>query len=453
MTVLATVIVLGVLILVHELGHFWAAKSVGIEVQRFSIGLGPRVLGFTRGETEYIVSAIPLGGYVKMGGMDDEMMEQIEGGQVPGSSREPSDRDFDAKPIWARTLVISAGVIMNMLFAFGVYTFLAASYGERHFDSTRIGQVVESTLPLGTEALSDVERGSRIVRVGGEPMEHWGHIRRALYEGEPGPLVIDLVEPSRSIEILLPVTEEGRRALYTSLNVWLESGVGMTDPGSPAYRAELDAGDRVTAVDGEATAGWYDFVDQIQARPGERVELTITRDGSELVRAVTLDSVEEPGPDGSTRVIGRAGIVPPMIEMAYEKVSMGQAVVTGYQETEFVTRVILGFLKDLVTGGVSPRSLGSIVTIGEASGQAAEAGLETFLSFMALFSVNLAVLNLLPIPVLDGGHLVFLAIEAIRGGRALSVEQKLKWSNVGFFIIVGIMLWALSNDVLRLFGI
>ena len=132
---------------------------------------------------------------------------------------------------------------------------------------------------------------------------------------------------------------------------------------------------------------------------------------------------------------------------------MGRAVVTGYRETVVVTGVILGFLKDLVTGGISPRSVGSVLTIGEASGQAAEAGLETFLSFMALFSVNLAVLNLLPIPVLDGGHLVFLAIEAIRGGRALSVEQRLKWSNVGFFVIVGIMLWALSNDVLRLFGI
>ena len=126
MTILATVIVLGVLIFVHELGHFWAAKAVGIEVQRFSIGLGPKVAGFQRGETEYVLSAIPLGGYVKMGGMDDEVMERVEGGAVPGTTREPSDRDFDQKPIWARTLVISAGVIMNMVFAFGVYTFLAA---------------------------------------------------------------------------------------------------------------------------------------------------------------------------------------------------------------------------------------------------------------------------------------------------------------------------------------
>ena len=453
MTVLATVIVLGVLIFVHELGHFWAAKAVGIEVQRFSIGLGPRVFGFTRGETEYIISAIPLGGYVKMGGMDDEMMEQIEGGEAPGPKREPSDRDFDAKPIWARTLVISAGVIMNMLFAFGVYTFLAANYGERHYDSTRMGRIVESTLPPGTEALASIERGSRFVRIGGEPMEHWGAIQRAFLEGEPGPVRVDLVEPTRSLEIRIPVTEEERRSLYGSVAVWLESGVGITEPGSPAARAGLEVGDRVTAVNSQTTAGWYDFVDEVRARPGDRVELTIDRDVGELVRAFTLDAVEETGPNGASRMIGRAGIRPPIIEMTYEPVSMGRAVVAGYQETVVVTGIILGFLRDLVTGGVSPRSLGSIVTIGEASGQAAEAGLDSFLSFMALFSVNLAVLNLLPIPILDGGHLVFLAVEAIRGGRALSVEQRLKWSNVGFFIIVGIMLWALSNDVLRLFGI
>ena len=453
MTVLATVIVLGVLIFVHELGHFWAAKAVGIEVQRFSIGLGPRVFGFTRGETEYVVSAIPLGGYVKMGGMDDEMMEKIEGGEVPGPAREPSERDFDAKPIWARTLVISAGVIMNMLFAFGVYTFLAATYGAQHADSTRIGYVVESTLPPGTEALATVDRGSRFVRIGGEPIEHWGDVEQALYEGVPGPVSIDLVEPTRSIEIRIPVTGEERRALYASVAVWHESGVGFTEPGSPADRAGVEAGDRVTAVNGQPTPGWYDFVTEVQARPGERVELTIDRNGDELVRAFTLDAVEEVGLDGAVRTIGRAGINRPAIETVYEEVSMSEAVVAGYQQTVFVTGLILDFLRDLVTGGVSPRSVGSIVTIGDLSGQAAQAGLDSFLSFMALFSVNLAVLNMLPIPILDGGHLVFLAIEAIRGGRALSIEQRLKWSNVGFFIIVGIMLWALSNDVLRLLGI
>ena len=128
MTVLATIIVLGVLIFVHELGHFFAAKGVGIEVQRFSIGLGPRILGFRKGETEYVLSAIPLGGYVKMGGMDDEVMERVEGGG-DSEPRRPSSRDFDSKSLLARTFVISAGVIMNMLFAFALYTGVVRDLG------------------------------------------------------------------------------------------------------------------------------------------------------------------------------------------------------------------------------------------------------------------------------------------------------------------------------------
>ena len=452
MTILATVIVLGVLIFVHELGHFAAAKAVGVEVQRFSIGLGPKVLGFKRGETEYVLSAVPLGGYVKMGGMDDEATERLEGGEVEGPRREPSDRDFDAKPIWARTVVISAGVIMNMVFAFGVYTLLAARYGIQEYATTRIGMIEAEALPPGTEALGDVEPGSRVVSIGGERVAYWGAVQRGLFDGTAGPVTIEFVEPSRTVEIRIPVEEDERLALVGAVVVWLEAGVGMADPGTPADDAGLEAGDRVLAVAGEPTLNWWTMVEQIRSRPGERVELTIEREGRELMRAVTLDSEEETLADGTPEIVGRAGIRPPGLEMTYRNAGLGEAVGAGYRETVGITGLILGFLRDLVTGGVSPRSVGSIVTIGQASGQAAAAGLDQFLRFMALFSINLAVLNLLPIPVLDGGHLVFLTIEAVRGGRGLTVEQRLKWSNVGFLIIVGIMLWALSNDFLRLLG-
>ncbi len=453
MTILATVIVLGVLIFVHELGHFAAAKAVGIEVQRFSIGLGPKVLGYTRGETEYVLSAIPLGGYVKMGGMDDEVMERIEGGAAQGPPRTPSDKDFDSKPIWARALVISAGVIMNMLFAFGAYTFLAARYGVQELATTRVGMVEAAALPAGTEALGSLEPGSRIVEIGGERVEHWGAVQRGLFDRQPGPVTIGLVEPTRAVRIEVPASEQERLELVTSISPWVDAGVGLVNPGSPADRGGLEGGDRVIAVDGQPTLNWWTFTEQIEARPGERVEITVEREGRQLVRAVTLDSEEEVQRDGSVRVVGRAGILPPAYDVTYRPVGLAEAVVTGYEETVAITGVILGFLRDLVTGGISPRSVGSIVTIGQASGQAAAAGVDQFLRFMALFSVNLAVLNLLPIPVLDGGHLVFLTIEAVRGGRGLTLEQRLRWSNVGFLIIVGIMLWALSNDFLRLFGL
>ncbi len=450
MTILATIIVLGVLIFVHELGHFAAAKAVGVEVQRFSIGLGPRVLGFTRGETEYVLSAIPLGGYVKMGGMDDEVMERLEGGD--GEPRTPSDRDFDAKPIWARTLVISAGVIMNMLFAFVVYTFVAAYWGESHLDTVRVGAIRGELLPAGTEALEAIPPGSDFVRIGDADVANWTDVQQGLFTANPGPLQIQFVNPAATVEIRIPTEEQQRIRLVQSVRQWYDAGVGPVNPGSPAAKAGLEQGDQVLAVAGVPVQSWWDFVEQIESRPGQRTELTIMRDGRELTRAVAVDATEEQRADGSVVTVGKIGIYQPPGEYVYERISIAEAVPHGYRTTVAVTGLIAGFLRDLVTGGVSPRQMGSIVTIGEASGQAAAAGLDQFLQFMALFSVNLAVLNLLPIPVLDGGHLLFLGIEAIRG-KALSIEQRLRWSNVGFLIVVGIMLWALSNDFLRLFGL
>ncbi len=450
MTVVATIIVLGVLIFVHELGHFAAAKAVGVEVQRFSIGLGPKVFGFTRGETEYVLSAIPLGGYVKMGGMDDEVMDRLEGGDA--EPRQPSERDFDAKPIWARTLVISAGVIMNMLFAFGVYTFVAAYWGEAHRSTTVLGKVDAALLPEGTGGLADVEPGSRFVRVGGEDIAYWTQVQQGLYEAEPGPLSVEFADPARTVQIDIPVSEGQRVRLVQAVQRWIDAGVGVVNPGSPAAKAGLEQGDVVLAVDGIDVDNWFEFVSLIEARGGQRAQLSIVREGRELVRPVDVEREEVTGVDGRTREVGRIGIYPPPDDYLYLRIPVGEAVVSGYEQTIGVSGLILGFLRDLVTGGVSPRQMGSIVTIGEASGNAAEAGLDQFLQFMALFSVNLAVLNLLPIPVLDGGHLLFLAIEAVRG-RALSMEQRLRWSNVGFLIVMGIMLWALSNDFLRLLGL
>ena len=196
MTILATIVVLGVLIFVHELGHFMAAKSVGIEVQRFSIGLGPTMFGFRRGETEYVISWVPLGGYVKMGGMDDEMIglegapveEEREEREVADQPRQPRSSDFDAKPIWARTLVISAGVIMNMLFAFVVYTGVNARWGLQELAEHRVGRVVPELLPPGAEALSELPSGARLVSIGGVQVNHAGDVRDGFLEAPAGPL-------------------------------------------------------------------------------------------------------------------------------------------------------------------------------------------------------------------------------------------------------------------------
>jgi len=226
----------------------------------------------------------------------------------------------------------------------------------------------------------------------------------------------------------------------------VEAGVGSVVPGSPADEGGLEPGDRVTAVAGIDVEGWFEFTSEIRSRPGERVEITLVREGREIIRPVTLDTEEEQGVQ-----VGRMGVYQPVGALSYSPVPLTEAVVEGYGQTVLVTGMILGFLRDLVTGGVSPRSVGSILTIGELSGQAAAAGVASFLGFMALLSVNLAILNLLPIPVLDGGHLAFLVIEGVRG-KALSFETKMRWSQVGFVIIMGIMVLALSNDFLRVLG-
>jgi len=452
MTVLATVIVLGVLIFVHELGHFAAAKAVGIEVQRFSIGLGPKIFGFQKGDTEYVVSWIPLGGYVKMGGMDDEVMERVEGGAVQ-AERRPGPRDFDGKPIWARTFVISAGVIMNMAFALCAFVGVNAVYGVRELAETRVGAVVVSTLPEGAESLAEMPTGATIHRIGEQSVGHWGDIRDGVLDAASGNLVIETSAPVGTYEVELGEDVMDRRLILASIGWWLPSELGDVEVGSPAHDADLQKGDNVVSVDGIEIQTWSEFTDLIRANSGNAVELLVERDGQRLSRTVTPEeATEENSQTGEIVSIGRVGVWQSLPEYAYEPITIARAVSLGYQETELVTRMILGFLGDLVTGGVSPRSVGSIVTIGAASGQAAEAGASAFLRFMALFSVNLAILNLLPIPILDGGHLVFLGIEAVRG-KALSIEQRLRWSNVGFMVVMGIMVWALSNDILRLFGL
>ena len=451
MALLATIVVLGVLILVHELGHFWAAKLVGVKVLRFSIGLGPRVLGFHRGETEYVISAIPLGGYVKMSGMTDEVMDKVEGGRVE-ARRKPRSTDFDGKPVWARALVLSAGVIMNMIFAFVAYAVVAAGWGSAEVAETRLGYVNMELVPPGAESLAELPVGARLTRVGDRDVSHWGDVRDGFLSHEGSTITVETESPRMAVTVPLPDDPLARQRLTSAVEYWLEAEVRDVVPGEPAARAGLQAGDRVLAVDDAAVGNWSSFRHEVMRHPGRAVDLRVVRDGALMEVAVTLASREERGPDGEIRTIGQAGIFPPAPEPFYVRVPLAEAVVIGYQETYATTRLILGFLGDLVTGNISPRSLGSIVTIGAASGQAAAAGLEVFFRFMALFSVNLAILNLLPIPVLDGGHLLFLGIEAVRG-KALSVEQQLRWSRVGLVLLMGIMVLALSNDVLRLLGL
>ncbi|MEX0856355.1 MAG: RIP metalloprotease RseP [Gemmatimonadota bacterium] len=472
MTLLATIVLLGVLIFVHELGHFLAARSVGIRVERFSIGLGPRIFGFQRGDTEYVISAIPLGGYVKMGGMEDDVMEAIEGGAKEGEAEGPSVRvegtaerpeegdrtvpraprpdDFDSKSVLARAWVISAGVIMNMLFAFVAFTLVAAGWGQADFDTTRISQVRVELLPPGALALSEIPAGATLTRIGDREVELWSEVVGAIRESPDGAFTVAFADPAGEVSAVL--NDEGERErVLAALDIWTEPVVRAVSPGTPADRAGIQNGDRILAVDGQPIDTWPELVSIVERSADVELELTIERAGGPLVRRVTPAGEEVVDPlTEEVRTLGRIGILG-TTPTVYTPVPLPTAVRSGWDDTVAITGEILAFLRDLVTGRMSARNLGSIVTIGEMSGQAAAEGLPVYLSFMALFSVNLAILNLLPIPVLDGGHLLFLGIEAVRR-RPLSIRQRMRWSQVGFVILIGIMVLALGNDFLRLFG-
>ena len=444
---LSTLFLLGVLIFVHELGHFWAAKAVGIGVQRFSIGFGPRLWGFARDGTEYVIAAIPLGGYVKMQGMEDEVMRELEGGEA--ERRQPSEADFDSKSVPARAFVISAGVVMNMLLALFLYMVIPAVWGVEEPATTRVMAVDGASLPAGAEALADVTPGATIARVDDVAPQSWGDIGRALADAPPGPLQVRTESPRAVFDIVLSDRRAERSLIAASLLYWIDPVVGMVEPGDPAAAASIEAGDVITSVAGVAVRSWSDVTRELAARPGETVDIGLLRGEAALTRTVELGDVEG---DGAGERRGRLGVYHGAVELVTLPVGLVDAVATGWGTTVMMTGSILDFLKDLVTGASSFRDVGSIGTIAVVSGDAAARGAPDYLRFMALFSINLAILNMLPIPVLDGGHLVFLGLELLRG-RRLSVRQRLRWSQVGMVFLFVIMAWALANDALRFLGL
>jgi regulator of sigma E protease len=444
LTLVSFLVVIGVLIFVHELGHLLAAKAVDIEVPRFSIGFGPRIAGFRKGETEYVISALPLGGYVRMAGMEDT--SALEGGE--DAEHIPSSRDFDAKPLWARAVVISAGVVMNFLFAVVVLAAVAFVFGEPLNPTTRA--VVVGELTGEAEQLSQVPSGSSITAIDGEPTETWNDVADALRSAPAGPVMLRFDNGSE-VQLTLPSDPALRSTMLQPLQPYTEPIIGEVTIGSPAARAGLQSGDRVLSAGGRPVETWNDFVEVVRSSPEERLDIVVLRGTEQLVLSSVPASERELNSDMERVEIGRLGVAAEQ-QLVYRKMGPIDAAVYGASTTWETSAMIVGLVGDLLTGQASPRNLGGPLAIGQLSGQAARYGFETFFQWMALLSVNLAVLNLLPIPVLDGGQLLFIGVEAVRG-RPLSIEQRLRLSHVGLIIVVGIMVWAITNDFLRFFGI
>lgn len=450
-TIAAFVFVLGVLIFVHELGHFLAAKAVGIGVPRFSIGFGPATpVKFRRGETEYVVAWFPLGGYVKMASREEqEAMGALEGGETPESF--PPDQLFENKPLWARVVVISAGVFMNALFAWVVYAGVAGLYGRTEDSTTIVDNVDAELLPVTARHLADIPRGTQVIRINGDSIRSRDAAARAILDPTSDRLRLDFA--GDVAPVILPIrgtdTEE-RQAVWSAIYWEWAPVVGTLRAGGPAAEAGLAVGDRFVSIEGDTIATFYDLFRVVDARPGDTLRL-VARRGDALVELdVVPEALDQRDPTGEARPVGRIGVDP---EFDFLRIRYGVvgAMAEGWRQTVVGAELVWVTLKGFVTREVSPREIGGPIFIGQLSGQLARVGLAALLEFMALLSVNLAILNLLPIPVLDGGHLVFLAVEGVRG-RPLSLKSRMRLIQVGLFILLGLMVFVFTNDILRIFG-
>jgi len=451
LTLLALIVVLGVLIFVHEAGHFVAAKWAGIYVHRFSLGLGPPIpwLTFRRGETEYTVSWLPLGGYVKMASREEDIGSSALEGGAP-SVQVPPDRVFESKPIWVRMVVILAGVAMNALFAWVVFSFLAYKNGRQIDPVTTVGRVVDESLPPEAAALKQVRPGTAIVRVNGVPVKSWDEIVSAITNTPDPQIRIELSDGSTVVLPIHPDALEQRLKTAHALQPFRAPVVGQVLPDKPAAQAGIQEGDTIVAVNGRPVQQWYDLVELLQASAGQSLKVEVARAGQRLSFDITpyVDSI--PGPDGKIRPVGRIGVA---VETGFrsEPLNLGEAIVEGGGATLRASTQIVRTVRGLFSGRISGRSVGGPILIGQLAGESARLGLDTFLGFMALISINLAILNLLPIPVLDGGQFLFLLAEAVIR-RPLPMKLREKLTTVGLVLIILLMGLAFSNDIRRVFG-
>jgi len=360
MTVISAVILLGVLIFIHELGHFLVAKLMNVKVLRFSLGFGPRVVGRKLGETEYMISAVPLGGYVKM--LGEEPGEELKDDEKA--------RAFHHQTLWKRTLIVLAGPVFNILLTYAIYTGVLAFH-------------LPVTIP--------------------------------------------------NLDSLMPVIDE------------------VVD-GSPAHRAGLQDGDRIVSIDGMEIDTWFDMVRVIRERPGKEIQVVIRRGEEYAEYTVMPESVTIDDGEGGETVIGRIGVMKKDANF-YRLVrsdSVPEALLKGATATYYMGCFIFDSIRMLVRGDVSFRNFGGPITIVRGSAQAASAGLPAYLMFMAIISVNLGILNLLPIPVLDGGHIMLFTIEKLKG-RPLDEKTINVAHRIGFAFLIALMIVAFYNDIMRIF--
>jgi regulator of sigma E protease len=426
-SILAFIFVLGVLVFVHELGHFLVAKKSGMKVEEFSLGYPPKAVGIKIGETEYCLSWLPLGGYVKIAGMADFGHEEAQG----------ESWEFQSKPRWMQMSVMIAGPFMNFLLGFLLLFGVRLAAGEYEFlNDTRIGEVQEAS-PLHSAGLLP---GDRILSVGNTPTTDWEDMSDAFLT-HMGKTVAIAIERGTTQEVLTVDMTTTPESL--GIGPYMTTEVGATMPGMPAETIGLQPGDIITSVASVPVTMWWEMSREISTRPNEPIEITWIRNNTQMSATIIPDGQ----PDGE-QTIGRIGI---NTASKRTPISVGKAFFRSGEETIRLSTAIFGFVKRLVIGQESSKQLAGPVGIFQMVGQSAERGFSHLIWFMAMLSINLGVLNLLPIPMLDGGHLLILSIEAI-ARRDLSSRHKEILQQVGFVFLLFLIIYVTFNDIGRLFG-
>ena len=446
-SIFAFVFAIGILIAFHEFGHYWVARRCGVKVLRYSIGFG-RPLWMRRGgadQTEYVVAAIPLGGYVKM-------LDEREG-EVP---KEELHRAFNRQPVSKRIAIVAAGPVFNLIFAIFAYALMYV-VGVPGIKPV-IGEVEEQSIAYH----AGIHANDEIIAVDGERTPTWGTARMAMLQGalERESITLELQDQSQHrYKASLPVAgisiENKQAKLMEELGLQIYRPpippvIGKLTAGAAGERDGLLPGDKILTTDAQAINDWEDWVKVVRNSPEKTLDVTIERDGSHMQIKLTPDALET-----DTGVIGRIGALPEPVAYPKEMQSIvehpvGTAFYTAVVKTWEMSVLTLRMIGHMIVGDVSVKNLSGPITIATYAGYTASEGLPTFLSFLAIVSISLGVLNLLPIPLLDGGHLLFYVIEIVKGS-ALSEEIQLRMQHVGIVMLGMLMMLAFYNDIQRLF--
>jgi regulator of sigma E protease len=446
-TVFALIITLGILITFHEFGHFWVARRCGVKVLRFSVGFGKPLLRWhDRQGTEYVIAMLPLGGYVKM-------LDEREG-EVPA---ELLDQSFNRKPVAQRIAIVAAGPLANFLLAIIAYWFLFVVGTQ--VPAPLVGQVQENS----PAAIAGMQPGDEVLRVNGRNTASWQEVGLGLlsHMGETTRITMDVrneratQERQLQINVQQFLSGQGEPDPFGSLGFmpWrpdIEPLLGSIQSSSPAQLAGLRTGDRILSVNQQRVTNWSSLVEQLQAHPGQEIELGVERGNQQLDLLITpairqLDDGREVG------FIGAGVQMPEWPVHLLREVRFGpvESLWKATEKTAEMSWLTLHSIGKMITGLISPTNLSGPITIARVASDSAKSGWESFITFLAYVSISLAILNLLPVPVLDGGHLMFYAIEAIRGKPVSEAAQEMA-TRVGLAMLGSLMILAFYFDILRL---